>query len=219
MRHANAVNLIRLRASGEVLGIANMHPAELQVSDSELAEHRNVIMTLIYRALPSVRGVRPRRVTAPHYISERVMYHLFEKELDRVCVKVRHHGRTPFKVYSIKGGIPQLTKLLRANDAKWAEKRFGVNARTFIFDAQGTIGGVGTGGEVRMLFSMHSFKVGGERRNAEVLEQGRLRVSFVYSSDGIQEASEDPEEQARREAELSAEMGREDALLLEYLGN
>jgi len=203
---------------GAVLGICLAHPAELPYTEIELDEHRNVIMTLIHRALPNVRGVRPRRVTKEHFCSERVLYHLIEKRVNAKNVKLRRFGKVRCKIITFPGGIPEFNEMVtHSKDNKFASKRVGTSARSFIFDRQKTIGGVGEGGDIKIVFSMQAFTVGGKVRNGERIEQGRIRISFVYSCDGIEEKRDTLEEQLAREEDIKRQNDEDDALLAKFL--
>lgn len=203
---------------GPVLGIADLHPAEMECSQYELDEHRNVLMTLIHKALPSVRGIRPRRVTKEHFISERVLFHLVEKYLDAESNKIRRFGKVRAKVFTFHGGLEQFNNIVaKSNNYKWAQKRFGRNARTYIMDKQKFLGGVGDGGDLKIIFSMDSLSLGGDVRNREVIEQGRMRISFVYTADGLEEALDDPEAQNDHEEQIAREIAVDDAVLAEFL--
>ena len=147
------------------------------------------------------------------------MYHLVEKRVDADAIRVQRRrckgGTYFFKIITIRD-LDLLCEILEATNRSFLERRFGANARGYVMDADDPMNGRGP--PVKFVFCMVSIPFEVRRgRVLSMIEQGRLRVSFLHHADGVAELEGGQQEQAETVARLNAERAEAEDLLADFL--
>lgn len=75
--------------------------------------------------------------------------------------------------------------MIGADNVHFGQRRFTNGCRTMLVDTVRELGGEGAGSPIKIVFSIAKKKCFGTR--GKFIEQGRMRITFEHSSDGLPE--------------------------------